>query len=493
MLRLPDAAAIADDVRSGRRSAREVCDESLRRIDATNASIAAFLDVLTDSARAAATRIDEQRGRGERLGPLAGVPIAVKDLICTAAGRTTCGSRGLRDYRSPFSATAVERLEAAGALIIGKTNLDEFGMGSSNENSAFGPTRNPWDVSRVPGGSSGGSAAAVAAGCVPVALGTDTGGSVRQPASLCGVIGLKPTYGRISRYGLVAYGSSLDQIGTLTTSVRDAALLLGVMAGGDPRDATCLAVRVPDYSAGLSEAELADLAPKLRLGVPREYFGEGLDAEVAAAVRAAIERLRSAGARVIDVSLPHTPYCIATYYLLATAECSSNLARFDGVHYGHRAADAAQIADLLCRSRRESFGAEVRLRILLGTFALSAGYAEEYYRRAEDARRRIGADFARVFQEVDVLACPTAPTCAFGLGEKMADPLAMYLSDIYTIGASLAGVPAMSIPCGFSSRGLPIGLQLMAGPLREDLLLAAARLHERDWADSGVLAPPAAG
>ena len=443
----------------------------------------AFTDLTADHARRRAERVDADVADGKAIGPLAGVPIAVKDNICTSFGRTTCGSKMLEDYRSPYDATVIRRLEDAGAVIVGKTNLDEFGMGSSTENSAFEPTRNPWNAECVPGGSSGGSAVAVAAGLTPLALGSDTGGSIRQPASFCGVVGLKPSYGRVSRYGLVAYGSSLDQIGPFARNVTDAALMLGVISGKDPQDSTSVERPADDYVAQLSDGKLEERLATLRIGVPEEYFGEGLDPEVRAAIEGAIDVYRSLGAEIVEVSLPHSPYCIAVYYLIATAECSSNLARYDGVHYGRRAADSREIVDLYSSSRAEGFGAEVKRRVMLGTFALSAGYYDAYYNKALKARQLIRRDFERAFERADVLACPTTPTPAFRFGEKLDDPLQMYLADVYTIAANLAGIPAVSIPCGLSSGGLPISLQLLAPLFGETLLLQTARIYERetDW------------
>lgn len=480
---LPTAVQIAADVAAGRRRAVEVCELALARIDALDSQLRAFLSVTREHARGQAARVDADRAAGRPLGPLAGVPIAVKDNLCTRFGRTTCGSRMLVDYHSPFDATVVARIEAAGGVIVGKTNLDEFAMGSSTENSAFHPTHNPWDITRVPGGSSGGSAAAVAARLVPLALGSDTGGSIRQPAAMCGVVGLKPSYGRVSRYGLVAFGSSLDQIGPLATNVADAARLLGVIAGADPHDTTCVDAPVPDYAALLTDDAVAAAVRDLRIGVPREYFGNGLDAEVASAVRAALAVYERCGATLVDVSLAMTPHCIAVYYLVATAEASSNLARFDGVHYGRRAADARDIFDLVSRSRSEGFGAEVQRRIMLGTFALSSGYYDAYYTRALRVRRLVQQDFDRAFQQVDLIACPTTPSAAFRLGEKTADPLQMYLADVYTTAANLAGICGVSLPCGRTSAGLPIGLQLLGPLLGEARLLQAAAGFERqtDW------------
>lgn len=461
-------------------TARARCEQALNRIERVDPQLNAFLEITREYALARADRLDLDMAAGRDAGPLAGVPIAVKDNICTSFGHTTCASRMLSEYRSPYDATAVGRVVAAGAIIVGKTNLDEFGMGSSTEYSAVFTTRNPWDAERVPGGSSGGAAAAVAARMVPMALGSDTGGSVRQPAAFCGVVGLKPTCGRVSRYGLVAYGSSLEQIGPITTNVRDCTALLQTLSGPDPMDATSLPDAVPDYCSALDDRELEQRRQKLKIGVPQEYLGDGLDTEVRAAVEAAIDVYRRMGADVVELTLPHTHYCIAAYYLLATAECSSNLARFDGVHYGRCTINAQDVIELYCRSRAEGFGDEVKRRIMLGTFVLSAGYADQYYRRALIARRLIRTDFERAFEKVDALLCPTTPTPAFRIGEKAGDPLQMYLADVYTTAANLAGVPAISIPCGLSRSGLPIGLQLMAPWLEEACLLQVARLYERD-------------
>ncbi len=483
-MRTADSALqIAADVRAGKRRALDVTDAALARISGLDPQLHAFLEVLPESARQAAARVDRRVAAGEDPGPLAGVPIALKDNICTIAGHTTCGSNILRNYRSPYDATVVRRIEAAGGVIVGKTNCDEFAMGSSTENSARGPTRNPWDVQRVPGGSSGGSAVAVAAGMTPLALGSDTGGSIRQPAALCGVVGFKPTYGRVSRYGLVAFGSSLDQIGPFAGNVADAAALLGVIAGPDPADSTCLAGAAPNYVAALADDALLDGARGLRIGVPREYFGEGLDHVVRAAVEDAIARYRRLGANVLEVSLPHTPYATAVYYLIATAEASSNLARFDGVRYGERAGQPTDLLDLYCASRSAGFGAEVKRRIMLGTFALSSGYYDAYYSKALKVRRLVQQDFVRAFDSADLIVCPATPTPAFRLGEKMDDPLQMYLADIYTIAANLAGLPAIVLPCGRSG-GLPIGLQLIGPALEETRVLRAARLLERERAEA---------
>jgi aspartyl-tRNA(Asn)/glutamyl-tRNA(Gln) amidotransferase subunit A len=477
------AIEIARAVAGGRLTAVQACGRALQRVELFEGRLRAFLELTVDHAHQQAEQVDVAVANGRPVGPLAGVPIAIKDNICTTFSRTTCGSHILADYRSPYDATVIGRIEQAGGTIIGKTNLDEFGMGSSTESSSYYPTRNPWNVERVPGGSSGGSAVAVAATMTPLALGSDTGGSVRQPAAMCGIVGLKPTYGRVSRYGLVAYGSSLEQIGPLARNVTDAALLLNVISGHDCADSTSVDRPVESYVTALSDDRLAERLSRLRIGVPREYFGDGLDPEVRAAVEAAIDVYRGLGARVVDVSMPHSPYCVAVYYLLATAECSSNLARYDGVHYGHRTPQPQDVVDLYSASRAEGFGPEVKRRIMLGTFALSAGYYDAYYNQALRARQLIRRDFQRAFERVDVLASPATPTPAFRFGEKLDDPLQMYLADIYTIPANLAGIPAISIPCGFSRGGLPIGLQLLAPLFAETTLLQTARLYERetDW------------
>jgi aspartyl-tRNA(Asn)/glutamyl-tRNA(Gln) amidotransferase subunit A len=459
-------------LQQGQARASDWLATSLSVIQQRDPQLHAFLHLAEEAARATVQQMDDAPGKLS--GPLAGVPVAIKDNLATHDMPTTCASRILDGYRSPFDATAVERLRRAGAVVVGKTNMDEFGMGSSTENSAFGPTRNPHDPDRVPGGSSGGSAAAVAAGMVPVALGSDTGGSVRQPAALCGIVGLKPSYGRVSRYGLIAYGSSLDTVGVMGRTVADVARVLGVIAGPDSRDGTCIEAPCEDY-----EADLERPLEGLRLGVPREYFAEGLDPEVADAVREAMAAYERQGATLVDVSLPHTSYALAVYYLVATAEASSNLARYDGVHFGQRAG-AANLGELYERSRGAGFGPEVKRRIMLGTHALSSGYRDAYYQTALKARRRIQQDYLDAFAVCDVIAGPTSPTTAFRLGERMDDPLAMYLADVYTIGANLAGLPAISLPCGRSDEGLPVGLQLQAPLLAEAKLLRIARMAEQD-------------
>jgi aspartyl-tRNA(Asn)/glutamyl-tRNA(Gln) amidotransferase subunit A len=464
---------LVDAYRAGETTPTEATRAYLDRIDRHDSTLRAYLAVSRESALAQARAADERYRRGEPRGPLDGVPVALKDNLCTRDAPTTCGSRILEGFVAPYDATVVRRLREAGAVLLGKTNLDEFAMGSSTEHSAFGPSRNPWDPSRVPGGSSGGSAAAVAGDLAAAALGSDTGGSVRQPAAFCGVVGLKPTYGRVSRYGLVAFASSLDQIGPLTKDVRDCALLLDAIAGPDPLDATALADPVPRYAAALT----GDVRG-LRLGVPAEYFGPGLDPEVEAAVRAALGVLEQLGAVTRDVTLPTTDYGIAVYYLIAPAEASSNLARYDGVKYGRREPGARDVVEMVSRTRAAGFGAEVQRRIMLGTYALSAGYYEAYYGRAQKVRTLVRRDFERAFGQVDLIAAPTTPNVAFRHGEKE-DPLAMYLNDVFTVGANLAGLPALSVPCGFTAAGLPVGLQLIGPPLEEARVLRAAHAYEQ--------------
>jgi aspartyl-tRNA(Asn)/glutamyl-tRNA(Gln) amidotransferase subunit A len=459
-------------------SAESLTNQYLQIIRQNDSQVRAFLHVDEAAALEQARSVDARRRRGEALGRLPGVPVAIKDVLCVRGQATTCGSKILRDYRPPYDAHVIERLRQADAVLMGRTNMDEFAMGSSTENSAYQITRNPWDLQRIPGGSSGGSAAAVAAGEAPLALGTDTGGSIRQPASLCGIVGMKPSYGRVSRFGLVAFASSLDQIGPFAHDVADTALLLEVIAGHDPRDSTSVDRPVPAYSQTIDQP-LASLT----IGVAREHFDEGLDAEVERSVRAAIKVYEGLGAKIQEVSLPHSKYAIATYYLVATAEASSNLARYDGVHFGHRATGHEDLIDMVCRSRGEGFGPEVKRRIMLGTYALSSGYKDAYYLKALKVRRLIHDDFTKVFAHCDAIVGPTSPTPAFKIGERNTDPLAMYLADIYTIGANLAGLPGISIPCGFTQSGLPIGLQILAAPFEEEKLLRIARMHERatDW------------
>ncbi|HEU4365338.1 MAG TPA: Asp-tRNA(Asn)/Glu-tRNA(Gln) amidotransferase subunit GatA [Candidatus Krumholzibacteria bacterium] len=463
------------------------CEAALAAVDARDGAVAAFLDVHRERALARARALEASGGF--RALPLGGVPVAIKDNICIAGSTTTCGSRILGKYKPPYSATVVEKLDAAGAVVIGKTNLDEFAMGSSTENSGFGPTRNPWDPARAPGGSSGGSAAAVAAGMAAASLGSDTGGSIRQPASFCGVVGMKPTYGRVSRYGLVAFASSLDQIGPFTRSVCDCALVLNALCGRDPRDATSASAPVPDFTAGLGHG-----LKGVRLGVPWGFLGEQLDAGVRASFEAAVAAARRDGAVVEDVELPHADHGLAAYYIIANAEASANLARFDGVRYGHRSPHAQTLIDMYTKTREEGFGPEVKRRILLGTYVLSAGYYDAYYRRAQQVRSLIIADFAKAFARCDVVMLPTAPTPAFRLGEKTDDPILMYLNDVFTIPVNLAGLPGISIPCGFSPEKLPIGLQLVGRAFEEGPLLRAAAGIERlvDF-PAGAVAPVVRG
>jgi aspartyl-tRNA(Asn)/glutamyl-tRNA(Gln) amidotransferase subunit A len=462
----------------GDATAESLAGAFLKAIKARDANVRAFLHVDEADALQQARAVDRKRKSGLPLGSLAGVPVAIKDVLCTRGQPTTCGSKILQNFRPPYDAHVITRLRDADAVLIGKTNMDEFAMGSSTENSAFQITRNPWDLERIPGGSSGGSAAAVAACEAPLSLGTDTGGSIRQPAALCGVVGLKPSYGRVSRFGLVAFASSLDQIGPFAHTVADAALLLEAIAGHDRRDSTSVDRPVPAYGKTVEKP-----VKPLTVGVAREYFAAGLDAEVEKSVREAIKVYEGLGAKVEEVSLPHSPYAIATYYLVATAEASSNLARYDGVHYGHRTAVRGNLIDLYQRSRGEGFGAEVKRRIMLGTYALSSGYKDAFYLRALKVRRLIRDDFDKAFAHCDVVLGPTTPTAAFKVGEKSDDPLAMYLSDIYTISCNLAGLAGVSIPCGFTRGGLPIGLQLLAAPFEEDKLLRVARMYEgaTDW------------
>jgi len=464
-----------EQLNSGAVSARELTDHHLSRIEAVESGVHAFTEITAERARADADRIDALRASGEPLPPLAGVPLAIKDNLCTRGIRTTCSSRMLENFVPPYESTVTDRLWQSGAVLLGKTNLDEFAMGSSTETSAFGPSRNPWNTDKVPGGSSGGSAAAVAAGECVASLGSDTGGSIRQPASFCGVVGLKPTYGRVSRYGLVAFASSLDQVGPFTTSVADAAELLQVIAGPDPRDSTCLKAPVPDYRAALSQPVAG-----LRVGLVRECFeAEGLAPEVKASVMAAAHQLQDLGCELVDVSCPRFNDGIATYYVIAPSEASANLARYDGVKYGFRADEANSLAEMTARSRAEGFGDEVKRRILIGTYALSAGYVDAYYKKAQQVRTLIRRDFDRAFGTVDVLLTPTSPTTAFGFGAHSEDPLAMYLADLLTIPANMAGLPAISLPCGFDGAGLPIGVQLITGVLEEERLLQVAHHYEQ--------------
>jgi len=470
---MPTVGELAARYRSGETTPSEVVQTYLRRIEVLDPKMRAYLTVTRESALAQAAAADKRFQAGKPLGPLDGIPLAIKDVICTKGVRTTCASKILEPFVPPYDATVMMRLNAAGAIMLGKTNMDEFAMGSSTENSAFFPTRNPWDLTRVPGGSSGGSAAAVAADLAAGALGSDTGGSIRQPAAFCGTVGVKPTYGRVSRYGLVAFASSLDQIGPFARDVRGAALLLRAIAGHDPLDSTSTDVPVPDYVAALGQG-----IEGLRGGIPGEYFIEGMDPEVEKAVWDAIEVLKGLGAKTEKVSLPHTAYALAAYYLIAPAEASSNLARYDGVKYGYRAVGGKDLIQMYGRTRAEGVGPEVKRRIMLGTYALSAGYYEAYYGKAQRVRTLVRRDFQQAFERVDVLVCPTAPNVAFKLGEKK-DPLQMYLCDIFTIPVNLAGLPGLSLSGGFTLSGLPIGLQLIGKPFDETTLLRVAYAYEQ--------------
>ncbi len=467
---------IGAGLEKGEFSSVEVTTALLERIERFDGDLNAFVTVTGEQALAAAQAADAARAAGQA-GALNGLPIAHKDIFCTRDIRTTCGSRMLENFVSPYDATIVQRFADAGAVVLGKTNMDEFAMGSSNETSYFGPVKNPWDLERSPGGSSGGSSAAVAARLVPAATGTDTGGSIRQPAALTGIFGLKPTYGRVSRYGMIAFASSLDQAGVLSRSAADAAMLLGVMAGFDERDSTSVNRPVPDYTAGLSGS-----LEGLRVGIVRQHFDAGLEEKTGAAVREALAAIESDGATLVEVDLPNLDLSVPTYYVVAPAECSSNLSRFDGVRFGHRVDGPEDLFDMYCRSRGEGFGAEVKRRIMTGTYVLSAGYYDAYYLKAQQVRELIAGDFRRAFEKVDVIAGPTAPTPAFRLGDKVDDPIAMYLNDIYTIGANLAGLPGLSAPCGFAD-GLPVGLHLVGPHFGEEAILRCAYRYEQltDW------------
>jgi aspartyl-tRNA(Asn)/glutamyl-tRNA(Gln) amidotransferase subunit A len=448
------------------------------RIAQVNPRLNVYLSLTKERALAQAAKVDTLAAKGDPLGALAGIPVGIKDVLVMQGAPATAGSKILEGYRPPYDATAVQKLEAAGAVLLGKLNCDEFAMGSSTENSAYGPVRNPVDTERVPGGSSGGSAAAVAANLAVATLGSDTGGSIRQPASFCGVVGVLPTYGRVSRYGLIAFASSLDRVGPFAANVRDAATMLGVIAGHDPKDATSSTAPVPDYAAESDKPLKEPGKTGLRIGVPAEYFAEGLDAEVRAAIEKGIAALQAAGCTVKPVSLPHTRYAVPTYYLIATAEASANLARFDGVRYGYRSAVSETLSDMYQNSRDEGFGAEVKRRILLGTYALSAGYYDAYYLKAQQVRRILAEEFLRAFNDVDAIVTPTAPTAAFKLGEKTDDPLAMYLADIYTVTASLAGICGVTVPCGATKAGLPVGMQVLAAHFNEGTAFRVARVVE---------------
>ena len=466
-------AELRAELVSGQTKAADLAASYYDRIASVNPRLNVYLSLTKERALEQAARVDALAAKGDPLPVLAGVPVGIKDVLVMKGAPATAGSKILEGYRPPYDATAVAKLEAAGAVLLGKINCDEFAMGSSNENSAYGPVRNPVDTERVPGGSSGGSAAAVAANMAVATLGSDTGGSIRQPASFCGVVGVLPTYGRVSRYGLIAFASSLDRVGPFAANVRDAATLLGVIAGNDPKDATSSPAPVPDFAAESDKS-----TERLRIGVPAEYFAEGLDPEVRAAIEKGIAALKAAGCTVKPVSLPNTRYAVPTYYLIATAEASANLARFDGVRYGYRSPASETLSDMYSHTRDEGFGAEVKRRILLGTYALSAGYYDAYYLKAQQVRRLLAEEYLRAFAEVDAIVTPTAPTAAFKLGEKTGDPLAMYLADIYTVTASLAGICGVTVPCGATAAGLPVGMQVLAAHLNEGTAFRVARAVE---------------
>jgi aspartyl-tRNA(Asn)/glutamyl-tRNA(Gln) amidotransferase subunit A len=463
---------------AGTATAAEIADAFLAAYRDREPKLRSFVSLDEAAVRAQAAAVDAKRAAGQPLGKLAGVPVAVKDVLCTKGVATTCSSKVLANFVPPYDAHVVERLKAEDAVLFGKTNMDEFAMGSSTENSAVQSTRNPWDTDRIPGGSSGGSAACVAGCQTPLSLGTDTGGSIRQPAALCGIVGIKPTYGRVSRYGLIAFASSLDQVGPFAHDVTDSALLLEAISGHDKRDSTCVNEPVPDYRKSLNEP-----VKGLKIGVPREFFDKGLDGEVESAVRDALKEYQKQGATLVDVSLPHSKYALAAYYIVAPAEASSNLARFDGMHYGHRTKEKTDLIGTYAKSRGEAFGKEVQRRIMIGTYVLSSGYKDAYYVKALKVRRLVKKDYDDALAQCDVVMGPTTPTAAFKAGEKSDDPLAMYLSDVYTVSCNLAGIPGLSMPCGFTKAGLPIGLQLLGKPFDEEKLLRIARMYEAatDW------------
>ena len=473
---------LQDKLRSGETTAADVLASVYDRIAAVDDKVHAYITLTKEAAELQAAAADAAIRRGE-MGELTGVPIALKDIFCTRGVPTTCGSRILADFIPPYDATVVEKLRAAGAVFTGKANMDEFAMGSSTETSNFGVTRNPWDLDRIPGGSSGGSAAAVAADECIASLGSDTGGSIRQPAALCGVVGMKPTYGRVSRFGLVAFASSLDQIGPFTKDVEDCAILMNVIAGYDPRESTSVDIEVPDYRSFLDRGVAG-----LRVGIPKEYFIAGIDPEIRTAVETAIGVLEKGGARLVEISLPHTEYCLAVYYIVAPAEASSNLARYDGVKYGFRSPEGRDLLDMYKHSRSAGFGDEVKRRIIIGTYVLSSGYYDAYYKKASQVRALIRRDFDQAFAQCDVIATPTSPTAAFRIGERTGDPMQMYLSDILTISANLAGIPGISVPCGFTGDGLPVGLQFLAGHFQEGLLIQAGAAYETLAATRSLIA-----
>jgi aspartyl-tRNA(Asn)/glutamyl-tRNA(Gln) amidotransferase subunit A len=467
---------LQEKMKNGEVSSAELVRSVLSRIDAVEGRVHSYIRLLKEEALAAADLADEKIKKGD-IQPLTGIPIALKDIVCTEGIPTTCGSHILHNFVPPYNGTVVEKLKAAGAVFTGKSNMDEFAMGSSTETSYFGPTRNPWDLERIPGGSSGGSATAVAADECIASIGTDTGGSIRQPAALCGVVGMKPTYGRVSRFGLIAFASSLDQIGPFTKDVEDCAIMMNVLAGHDPKDSTSVLAEVPDFRQFVGR----DIEG-WKIGIPREYYMDGIDPEVSAAVAKAIDVIKKCGGECVDISLPHTGYSVAVYYIIAPAEASSNLARYDGVRYGFRAADARDLAEMYEKTRMQGFGAEVKRRIMIGAYSLSAGYYDAYYGKASQVRALIRRDFDEAFQKCDVLLTPTTPTPAFKIGEKTDDPLQMYLSDIFTISANLAGIPGISTPCGYTASGLPIGIQFLAGHFEEGKLLQIASAYEKNAA-----------
>jgi len=467
---------LQEKMKSGEVSSTQLTQSVFSRIDAVEDRVHSYIRLLKEEALAAAALADENIKKGD-IQPLTGIPIALKDIVCTKGIPTTCGSHILHNFVPPYNATVVEKLRDAGAVFVGKANMDEFAMGSSTETSYFGPTRNPWDLERIPGGSSGGSATAVAADECIASIGSDTGGSIRQPAALCGIVGLKPTYGRVSRFGLIAFASSLDQIGPFTKDVEDCAIMMNVLAGYDPKESTSVQADVPDYRQFIGR----DIQG-WKIGIPREYFIDGIDPEVSAAVKKTIDVVQKCGGECVDITLPHTQYSVAVYYIIAPAEASSNLARYDGVRYAFRTADARDLAEMYEKTRMQGFGAEVKRRIMIGTYALSAGYYDAYYGKASQVRALIRRDFDEAFQKCDVILTPTTPTPAFKIGEKTDDPLQMYLSDIFTISANLAGIPGISVPCGFTAAGLPIGVQFLAGHFEEGKLLQVASAYEKSAA-----------
>ena len=467
---------LQEKIKNGDASAMQIAESVFSRIDSVEERVHSYIRLMKEEAMVAAAKADENIKKGD-VQPLTGIPVALKDIVCTQGIPTTCGSHILHNFLPPYNATVVEKLSAAGAVFVGKANMDEFAMGSSTETSYFGPTRNPWDLERIPGGSSGGSATAVAADECIASIGSDTGGSIRQPAALCGVVGMKPTYGRVSRFGLIAFASSLDQIGPFTKDVEDCAIMMNVLAGYDPKESTSVKAEVPDYRQFIGR----DIKG-WKIGIPKEYFVEGIDPEVAAAVKKTIVVVEKCGGQIVDITLPHTQYCLAVYYIIAPAEASSNLARYDGVKYGLRTADARDLMEMYTKTRRQGFGAEVKRRIMIGTYALSAGYYDAYYGKASQVRALIRRDFDEAFKQCDVILTPTTPTPAFKIGEKTDDPLQMYLSDIFTISTNLAGIPGISVPCGFTAAGLPIGVQFLAGHFEEGKLLQIASAYEKNAA-----------